>query len=101
MGRPSHLLQHDRAALAAPDAHGGEAERRASAAHFFQERRYEAVGGGADGMAERDRASVDVGLLPVDLPDRPAGRVLRVPGGGGEDFRVGEHLRREGLVDLD
>ncbi len=52
-------------------------------------------------MPEGDRAAVDVGALPVELADRAARRVLRVPRGRREDPRAGEHLRGERLVDLD
>src|SRR5262245_54747368 len=85
---PSRRLQDDRAALPAADAHRGEAELRAPAAHLAGERQNEPVRRGADRVAERDRAAVDVRLLPVDFADRPVRPVLRVPGGGGKHAGV-------------
>src|SRR5512143_4258360 len=96
----SRQLHDDGSALASSDAHRGEAELGPSPPHFLQEGRDEPVGRGSHGMTERDRAAVDVGFLPVDLPDRPAGPVPGVPGRRREDLRAGQDLRGERLVDL-
>src|SRR6266851_9048364 len=74
-----------RDAHAAADAQRGEALLGIALLHFVQQRDQHAGTGSADGVADRDRAAVD-----VDLGSIPA--EILVDGAG---------LRREGLIGLD
>src|SRR5499433_2115584 len=94
------LDQHG-AALAAADAFGGDALLDAEAFHGVDEMQHDAVAARAHGMAEADRAAVDVELVAFDAAGRTikaehlaAERVV-LPGG-----EAGEHLRGEGFVEL-
>src|SRR5215468_11371667 len=78
-------LDAHRDAHASPDAEGGEAFLGVALLHLVEQRHKDAGAGGADRMAEGDRAAVDVDLVGI-----PA-EVL-VDGAG---------LRRERLVRLD
>ena len=78
-------LEHRRQALADPDAHRRDPVAAAAAAELVQERGGEAGAGAAERVAEGDRAAVDVEALLVDS----------------ELADAGEHLRGEGLVQLD
>src|SRR5829696_2047320 len=78
-------LDQERVALAAAGADRGEAEAAAVAAQVVHHRPDDPAAGGADRMAERDRAAVHVHLLLVR-----AQKPRRVP-----------RDRRERLVDLD
>src|SRR5215207_3228991 len=71
-------------AHAAADAEGGEAALRIALLHFVEEGDEDPCPGGADRMAERDRAAIDVDDLGV-----PAEVLVDRAG-----------LRREGLVGL-
>ena len=67
----------------------------------LRERGHQPGAGGPERMSDRDGAAHHVGAIPVHLADRsrqaqPLGPGLRAPG-----LHVGEHLRGEGLVDLD
>src|SRR3954454_23911852 len=77
-------LDEDGIALAAPCAARGATQAAAAATQLVHERADDAGAGGTDGVAERDRATVDVDLVLVDLEH---------PHGVDRD-------RREGLVDL-
>src|SRR5438552_3774291 len=80
-------LQEDRGALAAAQAESGEAVADGSAVHVEEECEYQARPRGADGVAERDGAAVDVQDLRIDGAE--IGALL-------EDGEVREDLRREG-----
>src|SRR5260221_7286188 len=70
---------------ASGDAERGQAEALLPPRHLVKERHHDARPGRADGMAERNRAAVDVHTLFRDAELREAG----------------EDLRGEGLVQLD
>src|SRR5262245_57586843 len=96
-----HRLDQHGAALPAADAFGGDALPDAEALHGVDEMQHDAVAARAHGMAQPDRAAVDVELVAVDAAGRAvkaehlaAERVV-LPGG-----EAGEHLRREGFVEL-
>src|SRR6478609_7174140 len=78
-------LDGERDALAAADAQRDDAALEAVAPHRVNEARREHRAGGADGMAVRDRAALDVD----DVLGQP-----ELAGDSDDD-------RREGLVDLD
>src|SRR5215472_13401787 len=59
-------LEQARAALAAADAHGHDAPLGLAAVAFLQDVAGEPRAGHAEGMADRDRAAVDVVLLGID-----------------------------------
>src|SRR5882757_1972916 len=59
-------LEQARAALAAADAHGHDAPFGLAATAFLQQVAGEAGAGHAEGMADRDRAAIDVVLLGID-----------------------------------
>src|SRR5215212_3407198 len=80
-----NTLDDHRNPLPSADARGGEAVALLAAAQLVENRQQEARAGGAERMAERDRAAVDVQLLLVDV----------------ELFRDREDLSRERFVDLD
>src|SRR5438132_5410926 len=94
------LDQHG-AALPSADAERRDAAAPAGALEDLQHVQHEARARGADGMADRDRAAVDVELAAVELAERAvepevrAAIVLALP-----RRETGEHLPREGLVDL-
>src|SRR5262245_19519419 len=81
----SDPLQDHGDALAAADARRRAAERLAALFHLAQQRQQQASARGAERVAERDRAAVDVALLAVEL----------------QLLLAAEVLRRERLVDLD
>src|SRR5262245_33067226 len=81
----SDALEDHRDALAAADAGRRAAELLAAHLEFADQRQQQARAGGAERMAERDRAAVDVALVAVEL----------------ELLLATEVLRRERLVDLD
>ena len=58
-----------RDAHAAADAQGGETLLGIALLHFVQQRHQHARAGGADGVADRDRAAVDVdlGRIPAEV----------------------------------
>src|SRR5688572_14771983 len=60
-------FEHDREALPAGDAQGGEAERRTSFAHLVGERQQDASPAHPDRMAQRDAAAQEVEPVPVEL----------------------------------
>src|SRR5438034_440643 len=80
----------------AADAFGGDAAPRAEPLHGVDEVQHDAVAGGADGMAEADRATIDIELGVVDLSggaveaQNLAAKLFVVPGG-----EAAEHLRRK------
>src|SRR5688572_30455346 len=78
-------LEDSRDALTDADAHRCDAVASAAAVHLVHERRGHARARAADGMAERDRAAVDVhaGGVEAELAD------------------AGERLGGERLVELD
>src|SRR6185369_12928931 len=59
-------LEQARAALAAADAHRDDAPLGLAPAAFLQDVAGETRAGHAEGMADRDRAAVDVVLLRID-----------------------------------
>ena len=63
-------LDHDRIALAAARADRGDAEAAAAAAQLVDEGADDPGAGGADRMAECDRAAIDVDRVLVDLSIR-------------------------------
>src|SRR5262249_58284082 len=73
----------------------------AEALHGVDEMQHDAVAARAHGMAEADGAAVDVELVAVDAAgravkaERLAAERVVLPGG-----EAGEHLRREGFVEL-
>ncbi len=110
---PSESLDDRDVGLAAALAHGLQPVAATGALQFAEERRHQARPGGADRMAQGDRAAVDVdplvggpGLLhpgqhhgreglvaleQVDVLDRQAAALQRVPG---RPDRAGEHPDR-------
>src|SRR5262245_35389185 len=99
--RSRHGLDQHGAALAAADAFGGDALLDAEALHGVDEMQHDAVAARAHGMAETDCTSVHVKFVTIDTAGRTvkaehlaAERVV-LPGG-----ETGEHLRREGFVEL-
>src|SRR5215211_2059871 len=79
-------LNHHRQALADTDADGGYSVAAAAALQLVREATEDTHAGGAERVADRDRATVRVDRLRVEIPP------LR-------DVR--QALRREGLVQLD
>ena len=82
LAEPLHDHGH---ALAAADAHRLEAEGLAAVLEAVEQRGHDAGARLTEGVAERDGAAVDVELVPADA----------------EVLGRGDHLGREGLVDLD
>src|SRR5829696_4424151 len=80
-----HALEDDGDALAAADAGRGEAVAAAAPLQFVERRQHEARPRGAERVAERDGAAVDVGLRAVEP----------------QLLLDGEVLAGESLVDLD
>src|SRR5947208_209972 len=80
-----HVLDDDGDALAAADAGRAEPEAAAAATQLVEEVRGDARARGAQRVAERDGAAVDVGALAVEA----------------QLTLDGDVLRGEGLVDLD
>src|SRR6202022_2575705 len=78
-------LDDRRDPLADPDAHGGESVPCLAASELMHQRRDDAYAAGAQGMAAPDRAAVRVDALRIEL----------------EVAHTGDHLRREGLIQLD
>src|SRR4051812_20226748 len=74
-------LEQSRAALAAADAHRHDAPLGLAAMAFLQDVAGETRAGHAEGMADRDRAAVDVVLLRID-----AELVARIEALAGEGF---------------
>src|SRR5262245_9195563 len=70
---------------AASHAHCDQSVARVSPAHLVQQRRRQLCDGATEGMAERNRASVDVEAIGIDR----------------QITQTGEYLCREGLVHLD
>src|SRR6202012_2229670 len=68
------------ATLAAADAHGHHAPLGLAAMAFLQDMASEARAGHAEGMADRDRAAVDVVLLRIDA--EPVARIKTLAGEG-------------------
>src|SRR5262245_38820753 len=101
-GSTCYPFQHERAALAAADAEGREGEGLVRDGELGGGGEEEARAGGADRVAEGDRAAVRVEPGGVDLTEclREA-ELLRGERVAREGLEAGEHLRREGLVDLD
>ena len=64
--RPSSSLDDHRDSLAAADARGGEAVARLAAPQLEHQGQQQPRAGGAQRMAERDGAAVDVGALAVE-----------------------------------
>src|SRR5690606_34641124 len=93
-------LQDHREAHPALGADRDQPELDVAADHLVRQGGDDPGAGRAEGMADRDRAAVDVGPLPVDLPDRLGPAQLFGPGLRAPGFDVGEHLRGERLVDL-
>ena len=77
--------QDRRRAHAAADAHRDEAKAGLAAGHLVEERGRELRAAAAERMAKRDRAAVDVQPIGIDV----------------QLAEAREHLRGEGLVDLD
>ncbi len=75
----------ERDALSAADAECGEAALHVATLHLVNEGHEHAAAGGADGMAERDRAAIDVDLRDVEL----------------QFLRDGQRLRGEGFIRFD
>src|SRR2546423_7847655 len=90
-----------RAAEAAADADRRHAALLPGALQCFQQMQHDARARGADRVAERDGAAVDVQPVLIELAERAieakllAAVLLVFPGG-----EAAEHLRRERLVDL-
>src|SRR5262249_62404786 len=99
--RSRHSLDQHGAALAAADAFGGDTLPDAEALHGVDEMQHDAVAARAHGMAQPDGAAVDVELVALDAAggaikaEHLAAERVVLPGG-----ETGEHLRREGLVEL-
>src|SRR5689334_24078628 len=74
-------LEQARAALAAADAHRDDAPLGLAPAAFLQDVTGEARAGHAEGMADRDRAAIDVVFLRID-----AELVARIEALAGEGF---------------
>ena len=83
----------------AADAFGGDAAFGAQAFHGVDEMQHDAVAAAADGMAEADRAAIDIEFGPVDLAGGTvkaedfAAEFVVVPGG-----KAAQHLGGERLV---
>src|SRR5690606_33133774 len=60
-------LQHDGFALAAAAADAGQAELHAALSHLVGQRQHDAGAAGADGVAQRDGAAVDVDDFRIPL----------------------------------
>src|SRR5438093_1659406 len=67
-------LDHHRHPLAAADAEAGQAPPQPARPQGVEKRDEDTGAGGADGMAERDRAAVDVDLGRVQLQLAPHGQ---------------------------
>src|SRR3954462_12882055 len=97
----SHRLDQHGAAEPAADAFGGNAAPRAEPLHGVDEMQHDAVAGGADGMAERDRTAIDIEPVAIDLTgcaveaENLAAEFVVVPRG-----EAAQHLGGEGLVQL-
>ena len=63
--------------MAAADTHRGKAEGQIPALHFMKERHNQPRSGGADRMAEGNRAAVDVDDLTIQIHGFFNGQVLR------------------------
>ena len=83
---PDSPLEDDGEALADADADRGDRDSAAAAGEFVRGVADDAAARGAERVADRDRAAVDVDLLGVEL---------------GPQLQAREALRREGLVELD
>src|SRR5262245_52298468 len=83
--RRSCPLEDGRGTHAASDAHAHEAVPAAPALHLVEERRRQLRAGAAERVAERNRAAVHVEAVGID----------------GQLAEARDHLRREGLVELD
>src|SRR6516225_5716342 len=71
LSNPSlHRLYQHRAAQPAADAFGGDAAPRAEPLHRIDEVQHDAVAAGADGMAKRDGAAIDIELGAIDFAGR-------------------------------
>src|SRR5438552_16928590 len=98
----SAALHQHRAALSTADAEGCDAAAPAGSLEHLQHVQHEARARGADGVADRDRAAVDVELAAVELaesavePEVRAAIILALP-----RREACEHLAGERLVDLD
>src|SRR6185312_10663504 len=98
---PSHHLYQHRTALPAADAFGGDAASVAKPLHGVDEVQHDAVARSADGMAEADRAAIDVESGTVDR----AGRTVEAEHLATEFFilprgEAAEHLGGERFVEL-
>src|SRR5260221_8674197 len=97
----SSFNQH-RPALSTPDAKRSDPALPARAFEHLQHMQHHARARSADGMADGDRAAVDVQLRAVDLAESALEAemllAVRVAFPRGE---AAQHLRAEGLVDLD
>src|SRR5277367_1661583 len=98
-------LEQPRAALAAADAHGDDAPLGLAAVAFLQDVAGETRAGHAEGMADRDRAAIDVVFGGIDA--EPVAAIEALAGEGFvqlpdvdivdlqtlalEQFRHGEH----------
>src|SRR6201989_1490136 len=78
--RASIDLEQAGAALAAADAHGHHAPLGLAAVTFLQDVAGEPRAGHAEGMADRDRAAVDVVLFGIDA--EPVARIEALAGEG-------------------
>src|ERR671916_803909 len=62
----AEAFEDDRHALTAADAHGLEPETRVAGLQAVDQRGHDAGAGGAEGVAERDGAAMDVELVVAD-----------------------------------
>src|SRR4051812_33421242 len=98
----SHRLDQDRTAKTAADALGGDAAFLAEPLQRVDEMQRDAVAAGADGMAERNRAAIDVEFSAVKRAgcarqaENIAAEFLVLPGS-----KAAEHLRCERLVEFE
>src|SRR5262245_40415466 len=95
----SHRLDPHRAALPTADAFGGNAATCAQPLHRVDEMQHNTIARRADGMAEADRATIDIKFRLIDLArgaveaENLLAEFLVAPGG-----EAPEHLRCKGLV---
>src|SRR5215204_3528661 len=80
-----HALEDPCRAHAAADAHRDQAVSRVPPPHLVEARRRQLGAGAAERVAKRNRAAVDVETIGID----------------GQLAQAGDHLRGEGLVQLD
>ena len=70
MNACSHRLDQHRAALPAADTFGGDAAFGAQSLHRVDQVQHNTIAAGAYGVAEADRAAIDIEPGAIDLPGR-------------------------------